>query len=101
MTEQKLRKKIAETLYNKNESTLNVLRSYYFPYDGVTYGKCKDIYPDKVENYLEQADQILDILKETLPELAKEAGYVKLEEDQSLPKIPREDREKRKVEVEE
>ena len=33
-----------------------------------------------------RANQLMALIKETLPELAKEAGYVKLAEDQTLPK---------------
>mgnify|MGYP001566357483 CR=1 FL=1 len=35
------------------------------------------------QQYKEDADEILAIVKEALPGLAKEAGYVKLAEDQS------------------
>ncbi len=34
--------------------------------------------------WLEDATQILALIKEALPELAKEAGYVKLAEDQTI-----------------
>ena len=48
------REKVAEFLYNENEPTLI--------YDGVTYEKCKEIYPDKTDSYLNQADQLKEIL---------------------------------------
>ncbi len=39
-------------------------------------------------NLKSMGNEVFDLAKEYLPELAKEAGYVKLAEDQSLPKIP-------------
>ncbi len=47
-------KKVAEHLYSDNEPTLI--------YDGVTFNKCREIYPEKVESYLEEADQLKEIL---------------------------------------
>ena len=49
------REKIAEYLYNENEPTLI--------FDGVTYEKCKGIYPDKTESYLNQATQIISLIE--------------------------------------
>ena len=46
-----LRDKIAEYLYNENEPTLI--------YDGVTFEKCKGIYPDLTDSYLKQADDLI------------------------------------------
>ena len=57
------REKIAEFLYSENEPTLI--------YDGVTFDKCGEIYPEKVESYLEQADQILALFIPDIEEAKK------------------------------
>ncbi len=82
--DEKLREKIAEKLYEENEPTLI--------YDGVTWKKCKGIYPEKTDEYLRQVDQLIALLPVVAPVNSPELNEAELrkeERDRIIKKVDR------------